>query len=168
MTRALLFFVLLAGAAAAAPGQTLSADGLGPVTIGMNTDQLKQALQGRLPYPGGCRVLLSPTKDTIGVSLVIDNGHLARIDVDFYGTDPHPVAIKTEAGIGLTSSEEDLLKAYAGRTRLMPAPLDPSWHTIHVATADRARGMVFETNGKTVKSIRVGEYPAISYPDACK
>jgi hypothetical protein len=168
MTRALFFFVLLAGAAAAAPGQTLSANGLGPVTIGMNTDQLKLALQTRIPYAGGCRIALAPTKDTIGVSFVIDGGYLTRIDVDFYGTDPHPLAIKTEAGIGLTSSEEDLMKAYAGRTRILPAPLDPSWHTIHVATADRARGMVFETDGKTVKSIRVGEYPAISYPDACK
>jgi hypothetical protein len=168
MTRALLFLVLLAGAAAAAPDQTLSANGLGPVGIGMNTDQLKVALQTRLPYPGGCRVLISPTKDTIGVSFVIDGSRVIRIDVDFYGTDPHPLAIKTETGIGLASREEDLLKAYAGQTRVLPASLDPSWHTIHVATADHARGMVFETDGKTVKSIRVGEYPAISYPDACK
>lgn len=168
MKRALLFAVLFAGAATAAPNQSLSANGFGPVTIGMNTDQLKQALRSRLAYAGGCQVALSPTKDMTGVSLVVDGGHVTRIDVDFYGTDPQPQAIKTEAGIGLTSREEDLLKAYAGHTRILPAPLDPSWHTIHVASADGARGMVFETDGKTVKSIRVGEYPAISYPDTCK
>lgn len=168
MTRALFFFVFFVGAVAATPDPVLSADGLGPVTIGMNTDQLKQALNRRLPYAGGCQAFLSPTKDLTGLSLVIDDGFLTRIDVEFYGTDSRPLAVKTEAGIGLKSSEEDLRNAYAGRTRIQPAPLDPSWHSIYVDWTGHTRGMVFETDGKSVKSIRVGEYAAISNRESCK
>jgi hypothetical protein len=134
----------------------------------MSTDQLKQVLSRRLPYIGGCQTMLSPSKELTGVSLVIDADFLTRIDVEFYGTDPRPLAIKTEADIGLKSSEEDLLRAYAGRTRIQPAPLDPSWHTVYVDWTGHTRGMIFETDGKTVKSIRVGGYSAISSREPCK
>jgi hypothetical protein len=168
MTRALVFFAFFAGAAVAAPVPVLSADGIGPIAIGMSTDQLKQVLKRRLPYAGGCQALLSPTTDLTGISLVIDAGYLTRIDVEFYGTDPRPLAIKTEAGIGLKSSEDDLDNAYAGRARTQPAPLDPSWHTVYVDWTGHSRGMIFETDGKTVKSIRVGGYAAISSREPCK
>jgi hypothetical protein len=36
-----------------------------------------------------------------------------------------------------------------------------------VDTPDHTRGMIFETDGKTVKSLRVGEYPSIENPAGC-
>ena len=102
----------------------------------------------------------------MGLSFTIESGYLTRVNVEFYGTDPRSLLIKTEAGIGLGSREEDVLKAYP-RAKVNPNPADPTWHTIIAEAPDRTRGIVFETNGKTVKSMRAGATPAINFANGC-
>jgi hypothetical protein len=172
MRALVLFAVLLAACPAFAEDApwVLSQDGIGPVKIGMDDVQLDRFLHTKLgysPYENhGCSTLISKDLAPRGVTFTIESKHLTRINVDFYGTDPRPLTIKTEAGIGLTSSEEDVLKAYPA-ARIKPDAADPTWHTIFVESPDLAKGLVFETNGKTVKSMRSGANPAISYPNGC-
>lgn len=172
MTRAMLVFLLLTGTAfAAEPNWILSTEGLGPIDVGIRADKLKILLETPLPYnPAvhkGCGTFTTPKMAPRGISFLMETSILTRINVDFYDTDPRPLEIKTTTGIGLRSPEEDLLKAYAGQTRIVPNPGDPTWHTIYVDSSDRRRALVFETDGKTVKSMRVGEYPIITSPAGC-
>ena len=173
MMRALvLSFVVLAACPALAEDAPwiLSQDGIGPVKIGMDYELIERYLTTKLgysPYENhGCSTVISKFLAPRGVTFTIDAKHLTRINVDYYGTDPRPLTIKTDAGIGLGSSEEDVLKAYPN-ARIKPLPADPTWHTIFVDSPDLSKGLVFETNGKTVKSMRGGANPAISLRNSC-
>lgn len=168
----LVLFVVGCGAAfAAEPDMTLSADAMGSFKTGMGVDVLERTAHQKLPYNPyvnhGCSVITTQGLEPWGVSFMIEQKKLARINVDFFGSDPRPLTIKTAEGIGLASTEEDVMKAYGARVRMVPNQLDPTWHTLFVDSPDRTHGMVFETDGKTVKSLRIGEYPAIESQTGC-
>jgi len=172
MRALVLSFVVLAAYPALAEDTPwiLSQDGIGPVKIGMKYEQVERFLMTKLGYSPyvnhGCSTVISKQMAPLGITFMIETNRLTRINVDFYGTDPRPLNIKTDAGIGLGSSEEDLLKAYP-TARIKPDPADPTWHTIFVEAPDQSKGLVFETNGKTVKSMRGGANPAISLRNSC-
>ncbi len=171
MKRVLLLATLLIGPANAEAPLLLSPTGLGDVQVGWDIDRLGRQLHDKLPYNPylnrGCGIVTAKQQEAYGITYMIEDKILTRINVDYYGTDPRPLEIKTEAGVGLGSSEEDLAKAYAGKMRVEKNPGDPSWHTIYVDTPDQTHAVVFETDGKKVKSMRAGLYPAVSYPDGC-
>lgn len=172
MKHVLLFAVLFAGSAfGASPDNLLSADGLGTIEIGMQLDRLERVVRTKLaynPYANhGCSPVTTLELEPRGISFTIDSKRLTRINLEFYGTDPRPLAIKTEAGVGLGSPEEDVTKAYGSRVRIKPNAADPTWHTLYVDAPDHSRGIIFETDGKTVKSVRAGEYPSISNQVPC-
>lgn len=171
MRRALLVTVLLTGVAHCQVPQVLSPAGLGDIHVGMEIDQLERVVRAKLPYAEyvnhGCGVVSTKEFEPYGITFMVESKRLTRINVDFYGTDPHPLEIKTAEGIGLGSSEQDVTKAYAGRMRIAPNPEDPSWHTISVDDPDKQHAIIFETNGTKVKSMRAGAYPGVSYPNGC-
>ncbi len=171
MKRAFLFAVLFAGSGVASAAAVLSANGYGDVKIGMKIDQVERVLHSTLaynPYANhGCSITFNAQMEPYGISYVIDNKVLTRINLDFTTTDERVLTVKTDTGIGLRSPEEDVMKAYAGRVRVQPNSGDPSWHTLYVDEPDQSRGIVFETDGKKVKSIRAGAYPAITYQEPC-
>jgi hypothetical protein len=173
MKRAVLFAVLLASAMPAFAiefSTNLSEDGLGNVKIGMPVEQIELQFHDKFgynPYENhGCSMLTTPLLEPTGISVMIEAKHLTRINIDYVGKSALPATIKTSKGIGLGSSEEDVLKAYPN-ARVKVNPADPTWHTIFAETPDQAKGIVFETNGKAVKSMRAGVNPAISYPNGC-
>jgi hypothetical protein len=173
MKYALVLSIVLAAAAPAWADDSLnglSPEGLGDLKIGTAVDKVEAHLNEKLGYNQyenrGCSVLTTKKLEPTGISVVIDSKVLTRINVDYFGKSPLPQTIKTDKGIGLGSSEEDVSKAYPG-ARVKPNPGDPSWHTIIVETPDHAKGIVFETDGKTVKSMRAGTYSAIAFADAC-
>jgi hypothetical protein len=168
-----LVLVALAGRPAFAgdvESWVLSQDGIGPAKVGINIDHLQNAIQEKLTYDaarsGGCSRITNKHLGPMGLSFTIESGFFTRVDVEFYGTDPRPLLIKTDTGIGLGSREEDVLKAYPG-AKVKPNPADPTWHTITAESLDRTKGIVFETNGKTVKSMRAGATPTINYANGC-
>jgi len=150
----------------------LTEDGLGSLKIGMDIDQMERVLHTRItynPYQNhGCSLVTTKEMEPRGISLMIEAKHLSRIGIDFYGTDPRPLTIKTDNGIGLRSTEAEVLAAYGARARVVPNAADPTWHTIYVESPDRTKGVVFETNGHTVKSMRAGANPAIATAIGCR
>ena len=148
----------------------LSQDGLGNVKVGGDIERVENQLHEKFGYTQyanhGCSMLTTKALETTGLSFMFEDKILTRINVDFYAKSPIPLTIKTDTGIGLGSREEDVLKAYPG-AKVKPNPADPTWHTIISETPDRTRGIVFETNGETVKSMRAGLNPAISYANGC-
>lgn len=148
----------------------LSPDGIGPLKIGVDDSTMERHLHTRLGYnrykDRGCSTLITKELAPTGLSYTIESKYLTRINLDFYSNDPRPLAIKTDTGLGLGSSEEDVLKAYPD-AQVKPNELDPTWHTIIALSPSRTKGIVFETNGKTVKSIRAGLTPTIYPPNPC-
>lgn len=173
MKRVLVLSTLLCTACPAAADDApwvLALDSIGPLRIGQNVDTVERYLHTKLGYNAyenhGCSTLVNKEMAPLGISYTIEARLLTRINVDFYANDPRPRLIKTAAGIGLGSTEEDLLKAYPN-ARIKPNPLDPTWHTIFVDNPERTHALVFETNGKTVKSMRSGLVPNVNPPSAC-
>jgi hypothetical protein len=168
-----LVFVALAGGPAFAgdvESWVLSQEGIGPAKVGIDIDQLQKVIHEKLAYDqarnSGCSRITNKHLGSMGLSFTLESGYLTRVDVEFYGTDPRPRLFQTEAGIGLGSREEELLKAYPD-AHIKPNPADPSWHTVIAESPDHTKGMVFETNGQTVKSLRTGNFRAISHLTQC-
>lgn len=174
MKRAVVLSAILAAAVPALAQDyptLLSEDGIGNITIGMDVERMEVLLHDKTGYNRyenhGCSTITTKSLAPTGISFMIENKLLTRVNVDYYAKDPRPLAIKTAEGIGLGSREEDVVKAYGDRAKVKPNPQDPTWHTIAVEERDRSKGIVFETDGKTVKSMRAGRNPAISYPLGC-
>jgi hypothetical protein len=167
-----LFFGIFATASSAQDFTwQLSEESFGPIKFGFGADQIERILHEKTGYNQfnnhGCTTLTTASMLPRGVGFTIDHKRLTRVSVEYYGKDPRPLEIKTTAGIGLGSSEDDVLKAYPGTT-VKPNPADSTWHTLTWETPDHNRGLVFETDGKTVKSMRAGENPAIAATEGCR
>jgi hypothetical protein len=171
MKRVLLLAIMLTGTAHCQSPRVLAPTGMGVIQVGMDVDELNRVLHTKLPYVDyvnhGCGVVSSKELEPYGITLMVESSHLTRINVDFYGNDPRPREIKTAAGIGLGSPEQDVTAAYAGKTRIVPNPEDPTWHTIYVDDPDGQHALIFETDGTKVKSMHAGVYPGVAYPDGC-
>lgn len=97
-----------------------------------------------------------------GVSLMLFGDTVVRIEVDTTG-------IRTRADVGVGSAEQEVLAKYAGHVRVAPHPYDgPEWHYVIVTPApDSVYRMIFETDGKTVRSFRVGRRHAVDLIEGC-
>lgn len=173
MKRAFLVSFLVAAAAPAFAldyPNGLSPDGIGNIKIGMSSDRLEAVLHQSTGYSQytnhGCSILTTPALEPSGISLMIEKKVLTRINLDYVGKSEIPATIKTDTGVGLGSTEEEVKKAYPN-AKVKVNPADPTWHTIIDETTDHAKGIIFETDGKTVKSVRAGANPAISYANGC-
>jgi hypothetical protein len=173
MMRVLVLSMALMAAAPALADEFpngLSPDGIGEVKIGMPVEKIELLLRDKLGYnqfsSRGCSVLTTKKLEPSGLSVMIESKLLTRINVDYFGKSTIPKTIKTTTGVGLGSTEADVMKAYPG-ARVKANPADPTWHTIIADAPDHTKGIVFETNGKTVKSMRAGAYPAIAYANGC-
>lgn len=165
------FCLTAVSALALEPPYVLAPDGINELKIGKEVGQVERTLHANLQYSQfarhGCAVLTTDSLTPLGISIVIEAKHLSRVNVDFYADSDLPQTIKTEAGVGLGSSEADVLSAYGDKAKVAPNPQDPTWHTITVETPDHQSGIVFETNGKSVKSMRAGTNPTLAYPLPC-
>lgn len=173
MKRVVLMSVILAAMAPAVAYDVpngLTQDGIGNIKIGIQVERLEVLLHDKLGYNQyenhGCSTLTTKLLEPTGLSVMIENKVLTRINVDYVGKSEIPRTIKTDTGIGLGSSEADVLKAYPN-ARVKPNAADPTWHTIFAEAPDRSKALVFETNGQVVKSMRGGANPAVSYPNGC-
>jgi hypothetical protein len=158
---------LCTGALAADP--TLSFDGYGPLKFGMPAERVLRLLQNEKPYnpaaSDACEQFTLPQFRAMGLRFMMEKSNLVRIDIDF-DSGAVETSAQTDKGIGLRAKEEDVLKAYPDAI-IKPNPADPTWRSIVVRSPDRSRGIIFETNGKTVKSIRAGEVPVIAAVEGC-
>lgn len=175
MKRALIFILLLTGcctAFAAEPDLILTPDGLGPVKLGMSEKELQVVLREKLEYDydpfvhHACGTVSTKRGQALGVSYTLESGRVTRISIDFFDKEPRS-PVRTEAGIGLDATVEEVKQAYGDRLVVKPHPNDPSWHYLVADTPDHSRAIIFETNGTKVIHFRVGDYPKIAQPDGC-
>ncbi len=177
-----------AGASAPAPGPTpttatdttstapparLSADspvllsGIGAIRAGMTVEEAAAAGRVRLvveddTFAPDC-VFVGPERGPSGVSFMVTDGTIGRVDVDARG-------VRTRSGIGIGSTEEEVKATYPGRITVSPHTYTEGGHYLTFVPRDRADAdlrIVFETDGRTVTSFRAGRLPDVEYVEGC-
>jgi hypothetical protein len=127
--------------------EPVSPDGFKGVRIGMSLEEAIQAYGAALTQtdglaPRGARCFhVSPAYRSGAFAFLVVEGRIARIDVFA----PGPM---TAEGVGVGSSESDVLRAYAGRVHAEP----------YFLTAEARDGFAFwfETDGDAVTQFRAG------------
>jgi hypothetical protein len=138
---------------------TVSTVGFGPIRLGQTFDEVDSALPDDIAPPSppdGC-VVIVPAGWPEGVSLMIAQGVVARIDVR-----SGSVATSEGARIGITESAVESL--YPGQIEVLPHKYTAGNYLTVTPRADAAPGVriVFETDGARVTQYRVGTLPSIT------
>lgn len=155
------------------PGaEVMTADGWGPLRIGMTVAEITAALgpdanPGAVggPDPGQCDEF-RPENAPEGILVMVQRGVLTRISVSRNET------IRTPEGLRIGDPEADVLAAYGTRARIEPHPYWPSpaksitvWHGPRVDA--NPRGIRFEIDAKgNVAHLRAGG-PSIEAIEGC-
>lgn len=142
---------------------TVTEHGIGPLRAGMTFADAKQALGGALIAPAdtaGCHYA-TWRGGPRGVRVMIDEGRVARVDIDSAG-------VATAAGARVGDSEERIQHLYAGRVKTTPHKYDEGGHSLTVNAADHSSfAIVFETSQGAVTRYRAGRRPAVEYVEGC-
>jgi hypothetical protein len=145
---------------------SLSEDGLGQIQIGMNLDDaVNMGLLNENPaMKPACDFVFPAVGAGIpdGVSVMIVQGKVARIDVD-------TGSVTTEDGAKIGDTEDDINKIYDGDVQSEPHKFIAGGHYM-VVTGDSTslgKAIVFETDGQRVTSFRAGRLPEVKWVEGC-
>jgi hypothetical protein len=98
-----------------------------------------------------------------GVSFMIEDATVVRSDIDSGGA-------QTAEGIGIGSTEEAIRAAYGQHltVQLHKYQWEAGWrYFIYLPPQDSLNAIVFETDGRQVRSYRVGRRPQVQYAERC-
>jgi hypothetical protein len=142
---------------------SLSFDGFGPVKVGMTVPEAEKALNMRLGADRApdetCHYVLNE-KQLSGVGFMVLEGRIARIDVS---TRDHP----TWRGARVGATEAELRRLHP-QIAVNSHPYDDRGHDLRLASRDRRRALIFETDGQVVTSFRAGMAKAVAYIEGCE
>jgi hypothetical protein len=175
---ALLGFCLVSNMTLA--DQIATADGIGPVKIGMSVKQVQHALKAKLKardrYDGeDCWYTTRTGKVDPFIYYMVEDGKITRIDIQPKNDSVSPVPklpVATPEGIGVGSSEADIRKAYGEVVKKERGPYDDedtadTQYWLHVDTPDKKLGMVFITQQEHVLYFWIGTHEAINRIEGC-
>ena len=144
----------------------VTAQGIGPLRVGMNLGDASTALGVALHVPngsdpGGCAILSWPGGPA-GVRMMAEAGRIVRVDVD-------SSTIATAEGARVGDTEERIQSLYPGRVTVTPHKYtDGHYLTVTPASpADSAFRIVFETLRGRVTTFRAGRRPQVEYIEGC-
>lgn len=145
---------------------SLNEDGLGQIQIGMDLDDaVNMGLLNENPeMKPQCDFVFPAVGAGIpdGVSVMVVNGKVARIDVD-------TGSVTTEDGAKIGDSEAKLQSIYDGDLKVEPHKYIDGGHymTVMGDSASAGKAIVFETDGKNVTAFRAGRLPEVKWVDGC-
>ena len=146
-------------AAGASAAQVLRFDGYDRYRVGMTTKESGLEVDpdsGSDPRSCG----FAPISN--GVQAMVASDRLVRFDV---GTGSK---VRTEAGIGIGATEDEVKRAYGARVTVEPHEYQELGH--YLVVRDPARQnllLLFETDGTRVTTFRSGEKNAVEAPEGC-
>jgi hypothetical protein len=144
----------------------LNEDGLGQIQVGMNlSDAVNMGLLNENPtMRKECDFVFPAVGAGIpdGVSVMVVNGRVARIDVD-------TGSVTTEDGAKIGDTEDRLKTIYNGDLQVEPHKYIDGGHYMTVLgdSASAGKAIVFETDGKHVTSFRAGRLPEVKWVEGC-
>lgn len=143
-----------------------TAEGLGPVRIGMTVVQAEKEIGAQIVYDTtagteeSCRYAW-PNAGMKQVRFIISHGVIVRIDVNDY-------EITTEKGARIGDSEARIKSLYRGDVVEMPHPYIAGGHDLIVPSADNKYAILFETDGEVVLGYRMGDRKAVGWSSGCQ
>lgn len=139
--------------------------GIGPLRFGMTVAEAEAALPG-IHFPkgaekSGCARATVPGMPK-GVSLMIENGIVVRVDVD-------TSSVPTVEGARVGDSEASVRQLYGARLTVSPHKYtDGHYLTVRSSTAtDTVHRLIFETDKSRVLVYRAGTMPQVAYVEGC-
>ncbi len=153
-------------------------NGIGPVRVGMTVAEAERAagVTFRLQDPPGRDVscyYMVPNRGVRGLAFMVilpqagrpdrQQGRIARVDI----ASNSPVLTISGAGIG--DFEARIRTLYPG-IQSSPHAYIGNWRYLTLVPqneVDRAYRLVFETDGRRVRSFRAGKLPEVDYPEGC-
>jgi hypothetical protein len=141
---------------------------VGPLKIGMTLEEAADALQVPLvplgsSFGGEC-AYYQPDLKTQAMGLMVVDRRVIRVDVWLGST------LKTVNGIGVGSTEAEVLEAYPKQIESSPNPYTEGKFLTYIPEDPGVQlyRLVFETDaaGKVVQ-YRTGQFPAVTWLDGC-
>ena len=138
--------------------------GIGSLRIGLKADALERRFTARpadrdFETENDCGYWTSPRLP--GLSLMVVDGRLARIDVN----DP---AWRTRSGARVGMDQQQMLDLYRGLMRTEPHPYtDPEGKYLVYRARHEPFGLIAETSDGKVRSIRVGYWKNVQWIEGC-
>jgi hypothetical protein len=160
----MLVTALSSGGYSAANDWVIREDGVGPVKVGMTVSQLNKILHEKFSFPEQKEdqpcFYVNPAKHP-HISFMIEDGRLARVDVDAPGT-------PTAEGVQVGDSELRAKRVYGPRLKIEPhAYTGPVGHYLTIRSKDGRYGIRFETDGKKIDNLYAGRMQAVEYIEGC-
>jgi hypothetical protein len=154
--------------AACRPGEsawTMHAASAGGVRFGMSAAAAQLVLNDTSAVPSGeCTYWRPRAGDPPGgVSFMVERGVVVRADVDSAGA-------RTAEGIGVGSTEAEITSAYGRHVtiQLHKYQWEAGWRYFrYLPPGDSLNAILFETDGRRVRSYRVGRRPQVEYAERC-
>ena len=148
----------------------LRMDGIGPVRVGMTTDEASRVTGKRIrvgpnpgsPYPASCA--FARPEGGPDIAFMVIDGRIRRVDV------APPSSVATVSGVRIGDPEAEVHRVYGARIRVQPHPYDPGGrYLLYDSPEPSQQGLllIFETDGTRVTSFRAGERSAVELPEGC-
>lgn len=140
-------------------------DGVGPIRVGMTPVEAESALGGLLVRQTADErcAYLWPKNGPGGVSFMVTDGRISRIDID-------SCQFKTLSGAHIGTTEADLGRLYSGMVTVTRHQYVDQGHDMTVKVRDtkyQDYRVVFETDGSRVTRFRAGRLPEVGFLERC-
>ncbi|MBC8143897.1 MAG: hypothetical protein H7Y38_20890 [Armatimonadetes bacterium] len=156
---------------ALSPSDKMKINGIGAVRIGMPLTKAIDATQMSWNVEfavsdGDCRyatpIVEKPNEKT-DLSFMVVDGVIVRAEVSKRG-------IATVSGVRVGDTEAKVKAAYPGKIKSEVHPYDENGHYLIFTPTDAKDAkfrLIFETDGKTVRSFRAGRVPEVHWIEGC-
>ncbi|MBE9227940.1 hypothetical protein IQ264_21185 [Phormidium sp. LEGE 05292] len=142
---------------------------IGPIRVGMTVNQAAQAAGTKLVQigsggeEGGC-LYFQPQREPKGVSFMVINNRIARIDIR------ENKRITTGKGAKIGDTETRIKSLYPGQIQVTPHKYVQNGHYLTFVpkdSVDKNYRLLFETDGTRVTQYRAGKLPEVEFVEGC-
>ncbi|HMA19532.1 MAG TPA: hypothetical protein VKO87_01950 [Gemmatimonadaceae bacterium] len=136
--------------------------GIGSLTAGMSLDEANIALHNKLDVPsnpGECSIV-KVKGDPKGISLMVENGTVTRVDVT-------SGSVATVEGAKIGDSEAAVKALYPGQVAVQPHKYTSGHYLVVTPKSGGDYRIIFETDGSKVTRFRSGKLPSVANVEGC-
>jgi hypothetical protein len=136
--------------------------GIGSLTAGMSLNEANIVLHKKLDIPsklGECSIV-KLKGDPKGISLMVENGTVTRVDVT-------SGSVATVEGAKIGDSETRVKSLYPGQVAVQPHKYTSGHYLVVTPKSGGDYRIIFETDGSNVTRFRSGKLPSVANVEGC-